>query len=69
MTLAGIGIGTGGALLLSRSLATLLFGVSATDPLVYIAVVAVLGVVSLAAVAIPSARAARVDPLTALRES
>jgi predicted permease len=69
MTAAGIAIGLGGALMLSRFLATLLFAVSATDPVVYAAVVALLGVVALAAVAVPSSRATRVDPLVALRDN
>jgi putative ABC transport system permease protein len=68
LTLAGIVAGIGGALLLARSLASLLFGVSATDPSVYAGVSLVLALVALAAVAIPSSRATRVDPLLALRE-
>jgi putative ABC transport system permease protein len=67
MALAGIAIGLVGALALTRFLATLLFGVSTTDPIVYAAVAALLSVVALLAVAIPSARATRVDPLSALR--
>jgi putative ABC transport system permease protein len=67
MTLAGIAIGLVGALAFTRFLATLLFGVSTSDPIVYATVAALLGVVALLAVAIPSARATRVDPLTALR--
>ena len=67
MALAGIAIGLVGALALTRFLSTLLFGVSTTDPIVYAGVAALLGVVALLAVAIPSARATRVDPLTALR--
>jgi ABC-type lipoprotein release transport system permease subunit len=53
---------------LSRLLGSLLFGVSASDPAVYIAVSALLAAVALGASAVPSARAARVDPLTALRQ-
>jgi putative ABC transport system permease protein len=67
MALAGIAIGLVGALAFTRFLATLLFGVSATDPIVYAGVAALLGIVALLAAAIPSARATRVDPLTALR--
>jgi putative ABC transport system permease protein len=67
MALAGIAIGLVGALALTRFLATLLFGVTTTDPIVYAGVAALLGIVALLAVAIQSARATRVDPLTALR--
>jgi len=68
MTATGIALGLAGAAALSRFLATLLFGVSATDPMVYAAVALLLGVVALAAVVVPSSRATRVDPLVALRE-
>ena len=68
MRLAGIAIGVGGALTLSRSLATLLFGVSATDPIVYAGVSVLLALVALAAVLVPSSRATHVDPPSALRE-
>ena len=67
MTLVGLAIGVVGALALTRFLATLLFGVSTKDPLVYAAVTLLLAFVAIAAVAIPSARATKVDPLTALR--
>ena len=68
MTLVGIAIGLAGAAGLSRFIAGLLFGVSATDPSVYAGVSIVLAVVALLASAIPSSRATRVDPITALRE-
>jgi putative ABC transport system permease protein len=67
MTAIGILVGIVGALALTRSMTSLLFGVSATDPSIYVAVSALLAIVALAAVAIPSLRAARVDPLVALR--
>ena len=67
MRLAGIAIGVGGALTLSRSLATLLFGVSPADPVVYLAVAALLAAVGCLAVAVPSLRASRVDPTHRLR--
>ena len=67
MTVAGIAIGLVGALALTRFLATLLFGVTTTDPLVYLSVAGLLTVVALFAAAIPSSRATRVDPMTALR--
>jgi ABC-type antimicrobial peptide transport system permease subunit len=69
MTAAGIVVGLLGALLLARSLASLLFGVNPTDLAVYVAVSALLAVVASVAIAIPCARAARVDPIIALRDS
>jgi putative ABC transport system permease protein len=68
MTTAGILIGLGGAYAFARYLASLLFHVSATDPIVYAAVSAVLTAVAFLAIVIPCSRATRVDPLTALRE-
>jgi len=67
MTVAGIATGLVVALALTRFLATLLFGVTTTDPLVYLSVAGLLTVVVLFAAAIPSSRATRVDPMTALR--
>jgi predicted permease len=68
MTVAGIGLGIAGALLLTRSMRSLLFGVSAADPAVYVGVSALLAAVAIIAVAVPSSRATRIDPLLALRE-
>jgi putative ABC transport system permease protein len=69
MMILGLGIGLAGALALTRSLASLLFGVTASDPAVYAAVSLLLSAVALLAVAIPSSRATRVDPIAALRDS
>jgi ABC-type antimicrobial peptide transport system permease subunit len=66
---AGIGLGVACALLLTRLMTSLLFGVSAADPLVYVGVSALLGAVALIAVAVPSSRATRIDPMLALRQS
>jgi putative ABC transport system permease protein len=67
LTLIGIGIGLLGALALTRLMSSLLFGVEATDPATFAAIVPLLAVVSLIACYIPARRATRIDPLIALR--
>ena len=67
LTAAGIVVGVAGALALTRALASLLFEVSATDPIVYGVVALLLVAVALAACYVPARRGARVDPLVALR--
>jgi len=66
---AGVGVAVGlvGALLLSRYMTTLLFGVTPTEPVVYVAVSLVLVAVALVASWLPARRAAKIDPLVALR--
>jgi putative ABC transport system permease protein len=66
-TAAGVAIGVAGAVVLSRWIESLLFGVTATDPTTFVAVVATLMAVALVACYIPAWRATRVDPTTALR--
>ena len=67
MALAGIGAGLVAGLAVSRVLASLLFGMQARDPLTFAVVAIVLTVVAAAACCIPALRAARVDPVVALR--
>lgn len=64
---AGAVLGLAGALAAARLLQSLLFEVTPTDPATFATAVAILAIVALAATAIPARRAARVDPMTALR--
>jgi putative ABC transport system permease protein len=69
MGMAGIGvaIGLSGAVIASRSLTTLLFGVSRLDPFTYVGVIVLLVAVSMIACAVPAWRATMIDPMVALR--
>jgi putative ABC transport system permease protein len=67
LTAIGIGIGLSGAFTLTRFLSSLLFGVTPTDPVTFIAVSLLLGLVAFLASYIPARRATKVDPMEALR--
>lgn len=67
LTVIGMAIGAAAALALTQSMKALLFGVSATDPFTFIGVGLVLAGVSFLACYLPARRAARVDPMVALR--
>jgi putative ABC transport system permease protein len=67
LALVGLGIGLAGALALTRLLKILLFGVGATDPLTFIIIALLLTLVVFLACWLPARRAARVDPMVALR--
>ncbi|HEY7216260.1 MAG TPA: ABC transporter permease [Thermoanaerobaculia bacterium] len=67
LTAAGIALGLLGALGVTRVLASLLFGVSARDPLTFVSIAALLATVALLAAWLPARRASRVDPMVAIR--
>ncbi|HET8826342.1 MAG TPA: ABC transporter permease [Terriglobales bacterium] len=66
-TLLGVFIGIAGAFALARVMSNLIYGVKPTDPLTFVSVAFLLGAVALGASIIPAYRAAKVDPLVALR--
>jgi putative ABC transport system permease protein len=67
LSLAGLLLGLGGALSLTRMMKTLLFGISATDPLTFAVIALLLMVVALMACWLPARRATKVDPMIVLR--
>ena len=68
LAILGVIFGIVASLIVTRLMSSLLFGISATDPLTFVAVAALLSLVALFASAIPARRAIRVDPIVALRE-
>jgi ABC-type antimicrobial peptide transport system permease subunit len=67
LSLAGIAIGVGGAFTLTRVMKGLLFHITATDPTTFTGIATLFLIVALAASYIPARRAARIDPMAALR--
>ena len=63
----GVAIGAAGALALGRLLSSMVYGVKTTDPLTFLAVASLLAFIALLASMIPAYRAAKVDPMVALR--
>jgi putative ABC transport system permease protein len=68
LALAGVAIGLAGSLALTRLMKTLLFGVSANDPLTFGSIALLLALIALLACWIPARRATRVNPIVALRQ-
>jgi putative ABC transport system permease protein len=66
-TLLGVTLGIIGALALARVMSTLVYGIKTTDPITFLAVAVLLALVALFASIVPAYRAAKVDPMVALR--
>jgi putative ABC transport system permease protein len=67
LTALGALLGVSGALLTSKALGALLFGISRFDPFTYIAAIVLLSAVAAMACVLPAWRASRIDPMVALR--
>ena len=68
LTLIGVALGVTGSFFVTRLMSGMLFQVKASDPAVYVMVAILLAVVALVASYIPARRAARIDPLIAIRQ-
>ena len=67
LTVTGIAVGLAVAVALTRLMRSLLFGISATDPVTFALVPLLLAAVALLACLLPARRATRIDPMVALR--
>jgi putative ABC transport system permease protein len=67
LTLIGVGAGALGAIAAARAMSGLLYGVTATDPATFVAISLLLAIVAMLACYLPARRAARVEPMAALR--
>jgi putative ABC transport system permease protein len=67
LILVGVVLGVAAAVALTKAMAGFLYGVSATNPFIFLSVILLLVIVSLAACYVPARRAMRVDPMVALR--
>jgi ABC-type antimicrobial peptide transport system permease subunit len=67
LALAGLLVGAGIAVAASRTLSSLLYAVTPSDPATFAAIATLIGIVALAASYLPARRAVRVDPIAALR--
>ena len=66
--MVGVAVGLSGALVLTRVLKSMLFGVTASDAVTFTSAPLVLGAAALAACLVPAFRAVRIDPISALRQ-
>jgi ABC-type antimicrobial peptide transport system permease subunit len=69
LTAIGLSAGLAGAVILTRTLSGLVYGVGTLDPVTFLAVPTMLAVIALAACVMPARRAASVDPITTLRQN